>query len=77
MSPTTASPGSAEKIEILRARAQAGGPLFHPEDESRVRELCHEGRPTTLRCKDVVAVARLGLELQLAKRREVLRRESK
>lgn len=30
--PTTALPGTAEKIEVLRKRAAAGQSLFHAED---------------------------------------------
>jgi len=30
--PTEASPGSMEKIEVLRTRVQFGLPLWHPED---------------------------------------------
>jgi len=30
--PTTAKPGSAEKIEVMRKRARRKAPLFHPDD---------------------------------------------
>lgn len=32
--PTTAAAGSDEKIELLRMRAEAGLPLWHPEDRN-------------------------------------------
>ena len=31
---TSAPPGSAEKLEILRLRAEAGQPLWHNEDRT-------------------------------------------
>lgn len=31
--PTTAPPGSEEKLHVLASRAAAGQALFHPEDE--------------------------------------------
>lgn len=30
--PTAASPGSREKIEVMRARAERGEAVFHPQD---------------------------------------------
>jgi hypothetical protein len=32
MRPTSAEPGSAEKIAVLAQRAARGEPLFHPRD---------------------------------------------
>lgn len=32
LEPTAALPGTRDKIEVMRKRATAGIPLFHPED---------------------------------------------
>jgi hypothetical protein len=32
LTPTRALPGTRDKIEVMRKRASAGLPLFHPED---------------------------------------------
>lgn len=36
--PTQALAGSKEKIEILKARLEAGEELFHPNDNPRIAE---------------------------------------
>ena len=38
--PTTAMPGSAEKVEVLSRRLRMGQPLWHPEDR-----LTYDGKP--------------------------------
>ena len=42
---TTAPAGSAEKIEILRRRVEAGHPLWHTEDRSDYSGLTGAVRP--------------------------------
>ena len=37
--PTTAAPGSQEKIEVLRARVAAGEELWHPKDPKIEKKL--------------------------------------
>lgn len=44
--PTDAQPGSQEKIEVLRQRAAAGVPLWHPGDNLRPLEPKFYWRPT-------------------------------
>jgi hypothetical protein len=47
--PTQARPGSADKIEVLRARVERGESLHHPEDERvAVHRIRHQKNPTLL-----------------------------
>jgi hypothetical protein len=47
--PTAAAPGSAAKIAVLQARAQARLELFHPLDAAGARQATpHRQRPSTI-----------------------------
>jgi hypothetical protein len=46
--PTTAAPGSAAKIAVLEARAQARLPLFHPDDAAGLRRRVLPPRSTKI-----------------------------
>lgn len=51
LSPTTATPGSAEKLEIMRLRVMAGCTIFHPDD-SRLEHAPYNHKTYIMSLKD-------------------------
>jgi hypothetical protein len=72
--PTSAPPGSPEKVEVLRERLGLGQPLFHPDDSVEGRQVRERGRrpvsPETLaKARQVAEGLRVGLTYrQMAQR---------
>ncbi len=68
LEPTSAPPGSSQKIEILRQRAEAGQPLFHPDDNQALTGLVP--RIPVYKGSDHQEARRLALEAVEARRAE-------
>lgn len=66
--PTKYPPGSAGKLEIMRARYEAGLPIFHPEDNAKAR-LQWTGLPFFNPQHDVIAAAQAAIAETLKARR--------
>lgn len=72
MEPTSAPPGSTQKIAVLRLRALAGEPLFHGDDQSVLTARQPNEREPRHRVhvnQRVIAAAKAELETRLANTR--------